>query len=109
MREEEVDHRVARLVGGGVEAELGEALVLPDEGGGRTGEQVEEARVGRAIERLLQVFDDVELDAALAQDVQRAARFASARVVIDQHGSHRALCSDVDASLQNADAIRRGS
>jgi hypothetical protein len=37
---------------------------------------------------LLEVFDDVELDVSLAQDLQRAARLASARVVVQQRGRH---------------------
>jgi hypothetical protein len=38
---------------------------------------------GRAIERLLQILDGVELDTALAQDLDRATRLASAGVVIE--------------------------
>jgi len=90
VREQQLDDGVSGLVIRGIEAELGEALVLADEGRWRVGEQCEEAGERGPIERLLQVLDDVELDAALAQDVQRATRFPSAGVVIDEHGSHRA-------------------
>jgi hypothetical protein len=64
-------------------------LVLADQVGGRIGEQVEEALQIGPGQRGLEILDDVELDAALAQDVQRAARLASAGVVIDgdlRHG-----------------------
>jgi hypothetical protein len=42
----------------------------------------------RAVEGVLQVFDDIELDVALAQDLQRSARLASARVVVQQGTRH---------------------
>lgn len=89
MGEQQRDDLVAALVGRRVEAERVEALVAPDQLGRRVGEQVEEALVGATVERLLQVLDDVELDAALAQDVQRAARFASTGVVVDEQPVHR--------------------
>jgi hypothetical protein len=38
---------------------------------------------------LLEVLDDVELDVPLAQDVQRAAAVASARVEVDAKLFHR--------------------
>ena len=34
-------------------------------------------------QRILEVLDDVELDVAFAQDIQRAARVASTGVVVD--------------------------
>jgi len=58
-------------------------LVLAHQIRGRVGEQIEEALEVGAVQRILEVLDDVELDAALAQDVQRAARLTSAGVVVD--------------------------
>ena len=39
-------------------------------------------------QRRLDIFDNVELDVAVAQDVQRAPGFASVRVVIDSDVDH---------------------
>jgi hypothetical protein len=36
----------------------------------------------------LQIFDDVELDVALAQDLQRTARLTSTGVVVDDQFRH---------------------
>ena len=87
--EQEVDHLLARRVVGRVQAELGEALVLPDQVAGRPGQEPQESFERGPIERLLQVLDDVELDAALAQDVDCAARLPSTRVVVDEDPFHR--------------------
>jgi hypothetical protein len=73
MLEEKRNHLLASDVVARVEAELPEALVLPDEIGGWAGEKVEDARQGGLVRRGLEVLDDVARDAALAQDVQRAA------------------------------------
>jgi hypothetical protein len=89
MREQELDDGLTGLVPGRIEAQCVEALVASDQVGGRAAQQVEEALVGGAVRGLLEVFDDVELDAALAQDLDRAARLASAGVVIDEHDVHR--------------------
>ena len=83
MLEQQLDDRF----GGGVvlrsEPQLRKVLVLSDQLRRRIGEQVEKALQIVATERGLQILDDVELDAALAQDVQRAARLASAGIVVD--------------------------
>jgi hypothetical protein len=82
------DDLLAGDVVGGIEAELLEVLVLADQVGGRIGEQVEEAAEVGARGRVLEVIDDVELDAALAQEIQRAARLASALVVVNGDSRH---------------------
>ena len=64
---------VGGLVLGLVELQSLPVLVLADEIAGRGAEQVDDLDESGAIQGLLQVFDDVELDAALAQDFQRAA------------------------------------
>lgn len=86
--QEKLDHLLPGRVVLGLQPELVEALVLADEVTGRAGEQREEAVERRTIQRLLQVLDDVARDAALAQDVQRAARLPSAGVVVDGHAIH---------------------
>jgi len=89
--EQQGDDLLAGLVVVRVQTELLEALVLPDEIGRWIRKQVEEAFQGGPVERLLQIFDDVARDAALAQDLQRAARFSSTRVVVDEKRFHDAL------------------
>ena len=89
MLEQEVDDLLARRVVGRVQAELGEALVLPDQVAGRPGQEPQEPFERGPIERLLQVLDDVELDAALAQNVDCAARLPSTRVVVHEDPFHR--------------------
>ena len=55
------------------QAEGLELLVLPHQLGRLVGEQIEEALEVGTGKRRLQVLDDIELDAALTQDVQCAA------------------------------------
>lgn len=88
--EQEGDDLLARLIALLVEAELFEALVLAHQRGWFSTEQPEDASESGPIERLLEVLDDVARDAALAQDVQRAARLPSPRVVVDEHAFHGA-------------------
>jgi hypothetical protein len=88
--EQQVHDLLASGVVGRLQAELGEALVLPDQVAGGAGEEPQEPFEGGPVEGLLQVLDDVELDAALAQDVDCAARFPSAGVVVDEHALHGA-------------------
>jgi len=73
MFEQEFDDALARLGVFHREAEALEVLVLADQLRGSVGKQIEEPFESRAVEGLFQIFDDVELDAALAQDFQRAA------------------------------------
>ena len=68
----------------GVQAELGEALVLTHQLRRRDAEQPQNTLETGAVERLLQVFDGVELDASLAQDLDRAARLPSTGIVVDR-------------------------
>ena len=71
------DHLLARRAVRGVEAELGEALVLADELRRRIGEHREKARELLLGRRLLQVLDDVVGHAAVDQDLEGAARTAA--------------------------------
>ena len=94
MREQEPDDGVALHVVLGAEPELGEALVLPHERVRRVGNRIEDVFEASAIQRLLQVLDDVELDAPVAQDLLHAARLASAGVVIDEQPLHTSDMAD---------------
>ena len=88
MFEQQVDHRIRPLVVGGLESEFLEVLVLSEQFARLIRKQERDPLQRAAVERLLDVFDDVELDVALAQDVQRAARLPSAGVVVDEHFLH---------------------
>ena len=71
-----------------VQLESLEVLVLPNEVGRRIGKQSKETLEVCLLERIVQVFDGVELDAALAQDLDCATRLASAGVVVDGDAVH---------------------
>lgn len=86
--EQNFDHRIRCLVVGCLESEFLEILVLSDQFDRPNRKQAYDPPECAAVGRLLDVFDDVELDVALAQDFQRAARLASARVVVQQRGRH---------------------
>ena len=86
--EEQAHDFFAALVCVRVQLQGFEVLVLPDQLRRCIGEQIEEVLEVFTGERGLQVLDDVELDAALAQDVQRAARLASTGVVVDEDSFH---------------------
>lgn len=73
MFDEQPHDRFSGLVVRGVEAELLELPILANQGRGLVGEQIQEALDERGLQARFQVFDDVELDAAVAQDVQRTA------------------------------------
>ena len=83
MLQQKVNNSLAGDVIRRLEAQLGELPVLTDKIGWGIGEQVKKPLVVGLGWRVLEVFDDVELDAPLAQEVQRAPAMASAGVVID--------------------------
>ena len=98
MLEEERDHVLARLVVPLLEAELGEALVLPDEVRGRRLDDRQDALERVPVEGVLQVLDRFELDAAFSEDVDGAPRVSSTGVVVDG-----------DALVRHAVLLPRGS
>ena len=53
---------------------------------------------------MVQVFDDVELDAALAQDLQYAARLSSAGGVVDGQSVHLGV-----SPVREVESIESGS
>jgi hypothetical protein len=75
----------------GVQTEILESLVLADEIPGRVVEFLDDLVQHSAVERLFDIVDDVELDAALAQDLERATRLASAGVMVDPQTVHSLL------------------
>jgi hypothetical protein len=86
--EEEFDDVLSGSVVARVEAQLFEVLVLANELRRRLLEQIQEALQVLSSQRVVDVFDDVELDAALAQNLDCAAGLASARVVKDLNSLH---------------------
>lgn len=102
MLEQQLDHLVAGLEVGIHEAELLEVLVLAHKVGGRALEQVEEALEVLTGEGLVEIANDVELDAALAEDLLRTARLASTRVVVHPNASHAARVASLDPRLRSA-------
>ena len=72
----------------GIEAELTEAFVLAHQIRGRTFQPCEDLLQRLARGRMLQILDSVELDAALAQKLDCAARVSSARVMINGYDRH---------------------
>ena len=93
VREDQLDHRFARLIVARIQTELVEVLVLPNQGRGLIREQVKKSLQIGALQGILHVFDDVELDAALAQDIDCTARLPSAGIVIDLNPFHAGLLS----------------
>ena len=73
MLEQQVDHLLPGLVVGLVQAELLEVLVLADEVGRWVRQQVEEPLEVLSGERVVQVANDVELDATVTEDLLRPA------------------------------------
>ena len=65
--QQQIDHCFARRVVGLRQAQLGEALVLAHELRRLVGNCVEDALEIGAVERVLQVLDDVELDATVVE------------------------------------------
>jgi len=86
--EEQAHYFFTRLVVLRIQLQRLEVLVFPDQICRGVRKQIEEVLEIVAGERGLQILDDVELDVALAQDVQRAARLPSAGVVVDEHFLH---------------------
>ena len=98
MFQEDRNDGIVRRVVVLVEAEGLEVLILAHEIRRRIRKQGEEPFEVRFFERIVQVCDDVELDVALAQNLDCAARLASARVVIDRDAVHRRFSCFVSQS-----------
>jgi hypothetical protein len=86
--EQQVDDGLTRGVVVGVQAQLGESLVLAHELGRLVGDRIENALEVGPVERVLQVLDDVELDVAVVEDLQDAACLTSAGVVVHEELGH---------------------
>ncbi len=75
-------------VGGRIEPELLEARVVAHQVGGGRVEHAEQMLEPGAVERRLQVLDDVEVEVARLELAQRGPRRAAFRVVVDGHVGH---------------------
>ena len=91
MLEQHGHHRLLRHIVVSVQAELFEVLVLSHEFRGLVRQQIDEPFEIGLRKGCFKVFDDIELDVSVAQDLQRAPRLASARVVIDNDVCHGSL------------------
>jgi len=89
--EQELDDRFPGRVVVGVQAERLEVLVLADQLGRLDGQQIQKPFQIGPREWVFQVLDDIELDAAVAQNFQRAPRLASARVVVEGELVHHSF------------------
>src|SRR5262249_21799388 len=86
MPEEEIHHLRSRDVVLGSQPELAESLVVAHELGGRPAEKVQDALEGGPVGRMLEILDDLAVDAALAQDLERAARLPAHGMVVEGGG-----------------------
>lgn len=84
MGEQEVDHGIGVVEGALVGARLGEGGVTTDHPGGWLVDRAEDAQQVFPIEGVLQVLDDVELDATLLEQAEGAPGLPSAGVVDEQ-------------------------
>lgn len=91
MLEQERDDLLRGGVVLGLELQFLETLILADQVGRRTFDYRKDFFQRRAIGRGLEILDQVELDLALAQTLQRAARVASAGIVVQNDSFHAFL------------------
>ena len=73
----------------GIQAELLEAFVLADQVGDGAIEQVDCFLEPLAIRGVFEIFDDVELDIARAEKLERASRVTSSGIVKKGYSFHR--------------------
>jgi len=107
MLEQQRYHRLARRVVVRCEPQGLEVLVRANQRTGLIGQEIEKVLQIFTGQRVVQVLDDVELDVALAQEFQRAARLASTRVVVDEHFRHR-FPRDFSKGFHSIRALRAG-
>jgi len=89
MLEQERDDRLLVGVVSGIQAKLLEAFVLADQVGDRAVEQVDYFLEPLASRRILEIFDDVELDIARPKYLERASRATSSGIVKKGYTFHR--------------------
>jgi len=94
MLQQQVDHRFARDVLVGIKTEGVKIFILPHEISGRIREQGKQTLKCCPIQRCFQIFDNVELDAALTQNIERSTRLPSARIVIHRQSFHCRLLKE---------------
>ena len=87
--QQERDYRLLVGVVSGIQAELLEAFVLADQVGDGAIEQVDYFLEPLAIRGVFEIFDDVELDIARAEKLERASRVTSSGIVKKGYSFHR--------------------
>lgn len=87
MFQQQADQRIGGVVVVDVPVQLAEGAWM-DQIPWFTGQQFQKSAQLRLGGGRLDIFDDVELDATVAKDFQRAVRLASTRVVVDGHLFH---------------------
>jgi hypothetical protein len=88
MLQQQVNHGLARDIFTGIKAKGLEIFVLPHELSGRVRKQGQESFKSCSIQWGLQIFDNVELDAARSQNIERSTRLPSTRIVIHRQSFH---------------------
>ena len=101
MLEQQAHDRGLRGVVGRVESEFFELRVLPDEFARVDVDCVDDGLELRLVERGFQVFDDVELDVTLSQQIENAAGGASAGVVVHGDLGHTSDSTTGEASTSS--------
>jgi hypothetical protein len=86
--QQERNDRLLVSVASGIQTKLLEALVLADQVGDRTLEQVDDFLEPLASRMILEIFDSVELDTARAKYLERAFRVTSAGIVKKGYSFH---------------------
>lgn len=88
MLQQQGHHGIGALVVANIEPEFLKVPVYPHQFGRLVGQQFQEPLKVSPPQRVLEILDDVELDATRLENVERAPGFASTRVVIDDDLSH---------------------
>jgi hypothetical protein len=89
MLQQERNDRLLVGVVSGIQAELLEAFVLADQVGDGAIEQVDYFLEPLASRGIFEIFDDVELDIARAEKLERASRVTSSGIVKKGYSFHR--------------------
>jgi hypothetical protein len=105
MFQEQIDDLLGCFVGVLVKTEFLEVRIAPHQLRGCIREHFQESFECRSIQRCLEIFDDVELDAALFEDGQSASGLASAGVMENVYG-HGAMLVGSTAQLAAVEWVR---
>lgn len=86
--QEQLDNRITGDIVFGRQSELFKVFVLANKVGWFVGELIEKLHQLLTAQGVFQVFNNVELDVAVTQDIQRASRLSSTLVVVDRQFFH---------------------